>query len=245
MQIDWRRDRDKLTFIICQNSDDVSSTTTVQLEPERRCQRDGTLDEESMIGDVNLFISKGDDDDSTDHSDEDEDLDEPIVGELELMIAESTSRGNGYGKAALVTFLRYILAHEREILQEFLYGSVDCGIDSSTIVNITDVKSPSATDSAQNGAIKAEAESKWFNHFTVKIGETNVKSIGLFEGLQFRKISEEPNYFGEFELRCGRHELESVVFQVFDGGTGMVKRQVLDGYEEVKYVPPRPASHTR
>jgi hypothetical protein len=34
----------------------------------------------------------------------------------------------------------------------------------------------------------------------VKIGEANEKSLKLFEGLAFKKISESVSYFGEWEL---------------------------------------------
>ncbi len=35
------------------------------------------------------------------------------------MIASSSHRGRGLGKAALLAFLTYIIRHEREILEEF------------------------------------------------------------------------------------------------------------------------------
>ncbi|KAF2842776.1 hypothetical protein M501DRAFT_1021280 [Patellaria atrata CBS 101060] len=40
-------------------------------------------------------------------------------------------------------------------------------------------------------------------YLRVKVGRGNVRSIGLFEKFGFTKVSEEPNYFGEFELRRG------------------------------------------
>lgn len=52
----------------------------------------------SMIGDVNLFLN---------------DIDDAHCGEIEIMIAETTTRRKGYGLEALAAFLRY----GREYLQ--------------------------------------------------------------------------------------------------------------------------------
>lgn len=63
---------------------------------------------ESLIGDTNLFlnqdyfISESNDEECQDHIDN-----EIIVAEAEIMIAEVTSRGRGYGKEALLLMLKY------------------------------------------------------------------------------------------------------------------------------------------
>lgn len=107
MQRSWRADPDKLTFIICHPNAEVQSSG-----------RDGLLDHDSMIGDVNLFIS----------SSEDEAGSELIIGELELMIAERTDQGRGYGRAAILAFLNYINRHETELLAEFQASVVNATV---------------------------------------------------------------------------------------------------------------------
>lgn len=63
---------------------------------------------ESLIGDTNLFlnqdyfISESDDEGCQDHIDN-----EIIVAEAEIMIAEASARGKGYGKEALLLMLKY------------------------------------------------------------------------------------------------------------------------------------------
>lgn len=63
---------------------------------------------ESLIGDTNLFlnqdyfIAESDDEGCQDHIDN-----EIIVAEAEIMIAEASARGKGYGKEALLIMLKY------------------------------------------------------------------------------------------------------------------------------------------
>ena len=49
-------------------------------------------------------------------------------------------------------------------------------------------------------AAKEGVENMVLSQLKVKIGESNKKSIGLFESIGFVKIRETSNYFGEFEL---------------------------------------------
>ena len=176
MQQSWRSDADKLTFIICQPDENKQSP------------RDGRLDLVSMVGDANLFISTADDEDGI----------TTMIGELELMIAEQSEQRKGYGRAALLAFLNYILYHEIDLMREFHAGQ--------------------ATSTPKLSS---------FNHFVVKIGETNYRSIALFEDLGFCKTGGIPSYFGEYELRLQRDRinLESLAR----------KRGLLDGYRERSY----------
>ena len=99
--------------------------------------------------------------------------DAPVIfGELEIMIAAKHQHRKGYGKAALLAFLGYITRHETEIIHEFLK------------TRYWPTKKPSR-----------------FSYFTAKIGEHNHPSLALFSSLGFTKASEEPNYWGEYELK--------------------------------------------
>jgi len=117
---------------------------------------------ERMLGDVNLFLTPADEDE------------EGCIEELELMIAPTTHRRRGYGRAAVLTFLCYIEKHLEEILEEYRKGVVKEG-------------------GKDGGKMKLLM-------LRVKIGGKNEKSIGLFDGIGFVKTSEGENYFGEVEM---------------------------------------------
>ena len=103
MQGSWRLDADKLTFILCL----PIKVPTIRIIGG---QHDAP---HQMLGDVNLFLTKSDEG--------------RVLGEIELMIAVKTSQGQGYGRASLLTFLRYIVEHEAVILAE--YKDVDMEAD--------------------------------------------------------------------------------------------------------------------
>lgn len=156
MQRSWRSDPDKLTFIAClplptsQTAGGVIAAKEVD-HPDR------------MIGDVNLFLTEADEDD------------EGCIGELELMIAPTSARRKGYGRATILAFMHYIQLHLPEILAEY---------------------------KAQDGTfVEGGAHRKMkLLQLRVKIGSKNEKSIGLFESIGFIKVGQGPNYFGEIEL---------------------------------------------
>lgn len=143
MQRKWREDGDKLTFIIC-------------------AAEEGEAGGWRMVGDVNCFLFENEDED-----------DEGVVGELELMIAESEYRRRGIGRAALRVFMGYIHRHWGEIAAEF--RSTSCA----------------STDAGRQ-----------LSYLRVKINQENTGSIRLFEGLGFEKVGDgKANFFGEVELR--------------------------------------------
>ncbi|KAF9888729.1 N-acetyltransferase 9 [Aspergillus nanangensis] len=169
MQQSWRQDPDKLTFIICLPTTNSNSNSTLTSDNADSPSR--------MVGDINLFLRIDDGDDGASTTPQ-------IIGEIELMIAEKTNQRKGFGRAALLSFLRYIIDHEAEILREFVHG------DSSA--------SASLLSPAGGGA----GSPSWkFACLSVKIGQANVRSLALFESVGFEKVALEPNYFGEFELR--------------------------------------------
>ncbi|XP_027626600.1 N-acetyltransferase 9 isoform X2 [Tupaia chinensis] len=90
MQHSWREDQDKCTFIV--------------LDAEKWQAQPGTTEESCMAGDVNLFLT---------------DLQDPTLGEIEVMIAEPSCRGRGFGTEAVLMMMSYGLTKfEAKIGQE-------------------------------------------------------------------------------------------------------------------------------
>ncbi|MCJ1377394.1 hypothetical protein MMC17_000489 [Xylographa soralifera] len=175
MQLSWRQDPDKLTFIVClPTSPSTSGSITAGRE-------DNLV---RMLGDVNLFLTISDTQDF-------------IIGEIELMVAVKSQQGHGYGRASLLAFLTYVAEHEDGLLEEF------------------------ERERMVEGVLK-------LNELTVKIGEKNVRSIGLFESVGFTRVEggeedeEGENYFGEIELTMGA------------GWKGRLGERV-EGYRELEY----------
>ena len=98
-----------------------------------------------------------------------------VTGEVELMIARRQDQGQGFGRATIVAFLAFVSRHEHDILQEYCLAA-----------------------KALHGR---NMDATSFEHLRVRIGSENSRSIHLFESLGFRKTQQEPNFFGEFELR--------------------------------------------
>jgi len=162
MQKSWRNDSDKLTFIVC-----VPLRKLGNFDQLEECFDDGfEADQgkcdipESMLGDVNLFLTPADEDE------------EACIGEIELMIASTAQRRQGYGRATVLAFMHYIQVHLQEILREYANSGGENGVAGK--MNLLQLR--------------------------VKIGGKNESSIKLFESVGFIKVGEGENYFGEVEL---------------------------------------------
>ncbi|KAL1304905.1 hypothetical protein AAFC00_003822 [Neodothiora populina] len=214
MQRSWRQDADKLTFIVCLAPPPRNPVSSI------KAQIDDTSDR--MVGDINLFLNPADDDDDGEDDYEGEANDaeadaalraaaledagsapvqqprtKDVVGEIELMIAERSLHRQGYGRAALLTFLTYITQSLGDILRE--YGRSDQNDGAMSVSSLCRLK-----------------------YLRVKIGESNVSSLRLFESAGFVATNGGPNYFGEIEMRMCLEE-----------GSTMERLREYKGWEDV------------
>ncbi|EFQ96550.1 hypothetical protein PTT_00525 [Pyrenophora teres f. teres 0-1] len=187
----WRSDADKLTFIICTcapastSLPAPSSAESSTLQENAAVVTPGAHDApENMIGDVNLFLYPYEDESE---DEEQEGNKEDVIGELEIMIAPPSARGKGYAKEALEAFLWYIKRSVTALLDE--YGSAD--------------SKPESEEKTKQKEKMGMGEKIRLRYLRVKINKDNVKSLGLFEKMGFKRVGGGPNYFGEVEMRVG------------------------------------------
>jgi len=124
---------------------------------------------DKMIGDINFFLYPWDDDDEPGAEDSSEGQ-RYCVGEVDIMVAEHSARGRGYGRASLSAFLHFIYRNLAQILREY--------------------------DSSNKEKIKRDIHLKFL---MVKIKESNTASLGLFRSLGFQQQGS-VDYFGEIKL---------------------------------------------
>lgn len=184
MQRSWRTDGDKITFIICKP---LLRTPVTEIADSRlRAGVDDT--EENMLGDVNLFISVSEDDQAV------------LIGELELMIADCAKQGKGYGRLALMAFLKYVKTYEEQILREY-HVWASCKVVAEEYCASEGHRTDQSDDFRSDGAEERHFRETRFGYLRVRIGKDNRRSQALFEHAGFQLQSPEPNYFGELEMR--------------------------------------------
>ena len=102
-QQSWRTSSDKLTFIVC---------APTQETPIKA----GTADADALMrGDINFFLYPFESDDE----EESTDTQGWVTGEVDVMIASPSHRGQGLGRAAVCALLVYIRKHIDGILAEY------------------------------------------------------------------------------------------------------------------------------
>ncbi|KAM0343049.1 hypothetical protein ACHAPU_008950 [Fusarium lateritium] len=103
-QQSWRTSSDKLTFIVC-----------APATPDTSSIKSGTADADALMrGDINFFLYPFEDDD-----DETADTQGLVTGEVDVMIASPSHRGQGLGRAAVCALLVYLQKHIDGILAEY------------------------------------------------------------------------------------------------------------------------------
>ncbi|KAG9239533.1 N-acetyltransferas-like protein 9 [Amylocarpus encephaloides] len=214
MQQSWRTSHDKLTFIICLPLPLLSPSLSSPLDTAFVLK--GGIDDSPsrMVGDVNLFIYDNCEEDDEEDDEKEKKQRKPLVGELELMIAPTAQRRQGYGRSALLAFLHYILKHLDEILATYYRGA--------------EWSQESREEKPRRGVEKIQ--------FKVKIGEDNTASLRLFESLGFVKARETANYFGEFEMDLADPVVEMWSQGIPGKGKGG-ESPLGEGYAELTYAP--------
>lgn len=159
---------------------------------------------------------------------------EELVGEVELMIPHPLNQRRGFGRAAILVFLWYVLINEQEIIKEFTAYQFrerereQDGRGDGIPAQKSDVALVDEADRSVESRGKV-ARNRKFDYFSVKIGKENERSIRLFETLGFRKVREEANWFGEFELRLRGLGLRR------EGVGGMLEQLGLESVREKRF----------
>nr|XP_005998329.1 PREDICTED: N-acetyltransferase 9 isoform X3 [Latimeria chalumnae] len=136
MQRSWREDADKCTFIVLD---------------KQRWENSVFSEDDCMLGDVNLFLTNP------------EDL---TVGEIEVMIAEPSCRGKGYGKEVTLMMMHYGMN------------------ELPSINNLSFARTKFLTDLLYLGVTRLGIKM-----FEAKIGLENKTSIFMFKKLHFEEVS--------------------------------------------------------
>lgn len=178
MQRSWREDGDKLTFIVClPPSDTKRAAASVSGDDER----DGDVKREERAA---VAVKGGCGESRWDG-------DQMMIGDVNLFLSEvgdDEEDGAEKGCVGEVEIMIARTSHQgrgmgTKILVTFLWY---------IFTNLESILSEYS---------KSTRKVEIMKYLRVKIDAGNARSIRLFEKVGFKKISEEPNYFNELELR--------------------------------------------
>ncbi|KAF8066989.1 GNAT domain-containing protein [Lyophyllum atratum] len=188
MQQKWRRDEDKLTFIVLARESPSGERLPLPAATEGLSPTDPEIAGLPMVGDVNMFLKGAIPGDvqgprvegvrEGDHEGEEDEFE----AEVEIMIAEPAYRRKGLAHEALQLMLSYATGAPH---------SSFC-TDASASAPSSDLTTPVANPGL---GIPPRA-------LTARIGAANTPSIRLFETLGFR-ITRRVEVFEEVEMRWG------------------------------------------
>ncbi|KAM0561637.1 hypothetical protein ACHAPJ_002805 [Fusarium lateritium] len=103
-QQSWRTSSDKLTFIVC-----------APVKEDVTLVKAGTADADDLMrGDINFFLYPYEADDEVET-----DTQGWVTGEVDVMIASTSHRGQGLGRAAVCALLVYLRKHIEGVLKEY------------------------------------------------------------------------------------------------------------------------------
>jgi len=194
MQASWRQDADKLTFIVCIRPTAFTAPAIEDGSGNLELQPTVTPGQEDTPDRMVGDVNLFLYPSNDDEDDENDNGD--VVGELEIMIARAEARGKGLAKEALQAFMWYVLNSLPDVMREYR---------------------PSYGDGK-------EKRSSQLKYLRVKIGKDNIRSLGLFESVGFRRVSG-PNYFGEVELRLDIRDVAKC------GKSGCIAKKLSYGHE--------------
>lgn len=119
------------------------------------------------------------------------DASDRMIGDVNLFIVEDDEAEDATN-APLVGEVELMIA--RKDLHRSGYGR-------STLVTFLHYVSSNLVSIVEEYRTQASEPTGQLKYFRVKIGQANHRSLALFESVGFRKVKDEPNFFGEYELR--------------------------------------------
>lgn len=158
-QQSWRTSPDKLTFIICSplsEHDRHKGSIVVTAKNQDK--------EENMKGDVNFFLYPADDNEEAT-----QDLAvKQLVGEVDVMIAGSEDRGQGFGEGAVRGLLIYIQRDIDALLEEYAKTNGGKAVLTSLMVKIKEANAGSRALFQKLG-FEQKGDVNYFGEITMKM----------------------------------------------------------------------------
>lgn len=163
-QQSWRTSSDKLTFIVC-------APLTQDISPIKA----GTADADALMrGDINFFLYPFE----AGEEEEPADTQGWVTGEVDVMIASPSHRGQGLGRAAVCALLVYLQKHIDGILAE--YGARDL---KGLMVKIKEGNKSSRALFEKLGFVQ-KGEANYFGEILMTMGWEEVLERDWWKGVE-------------------------------------------------------------